>query len=144
MATKYYNWDGKFKWAKIHENQKDTKFNPDGVYNIAFYPKDKKTWTEIQKSGIRTQVKQDEDGEYISLSRRHKQQMGDDLVVLGPPSVFLNKEPFDGAIGNGSEGTVNVAIFDSRYGKGHRLNAINVTELIEYEGSDNHTLAMPF
>lgn len=151
MATTYHKWKGAFKWAKVHEGQKDTQFDERGWYSLNLYPQDKATWKDIDASGIKVKRRTDEDGEFIQLKRIHEGEIGGSHTVFGPPKVFIMTEdgpnPFGGAIGNGSKGVVNVALFDSRYGKGHRLNSILVTDLVEYEGGNGgnrEEMELPF
>lgn len=131
MATKFYTWSGEIKWAKVTEANKDTKYDEDGVYNVNFFPAN---FEAVKESGIQVEPKMDQEtGDlYFKLSRRHKQLIKKEVVEFGPPEVRYNKEPYTGPIGNGSKAMVNVAIFDTKKGKGHRLERITITDLVEY------------
>jgi hypothetical protein len=55
-----------------------------------------------------------------------------------PPKLTLNGEPFDDLVGNMSKGEVIISVYDTDMGKGHRLESVNVTDLVRYERpSDN-------
>jgi hypothetical protein len=128
-ATKFYNWSGRIKWAKVYDHNKDTKYDPEGIYTINFYPKDVEA---VKASGIQTSSREDEDGVYFTLRRKHEQLFGKKLEVLGPPEVKYQKLDYMDAIGNLSEVIINVAVFDTRKGKGHRLERVTITKLVEY------------
>ena len=137
MATKLFTIDGEARWAKV--------FTPDeynGVekYKINIIPATPKDWNTIKESGLRVSVKKDNDGkEYITLSRPKIGKKNDDgeefgggqPLVLGP-----DKEAFTKLIGNGSQVEVLFATYDTRMGKGHRLETVMVKEHIPYEPMD--------
>jgi hypothetical protein len=140
MATKHYEFTGKVKWAKLSEANKDTMFDPDGVYTLNLYPQDQKTWDIYADSGIRTHLrkdevtpKEDEDGKFITFRRKHKQMFSGEIQELGPPALTYEGDFFIGIVPNGSTITVRVAAFDSRKGIGHRLNSVVINELAELE-----------
>lgn len=137
MATKLFTIDGEARWAKV--------FTPDeynGVekFKINIVPSSPKDWNTIKESGLRVTVKKDPDGkEYITLSRPKigkidkdgKEFGGGAPLVLGP-----DKEPFDKLIGNGSLVEVLFATYDTRMGKGHRLETVMVKNHVPYEPMD--------
>lgn len=145
MSTKYYKWNGTFKWARVYPDDIDTDFIEEGEYHVNFYPDDE-SWDSIEESGLKLKKREDDDGSYITLRRRQEGERNGEIIVYGPPKVYLHAEPdFTGKIGNGSKGTVNVQVYDGRKGKGHRLNAINVTELVEYTpGTFDPSKELPF
>lgn len=125
------------KWVK---NQKpDTKFAP-AAYKMNLYL-DKASEAEYKKSGLKLKFKEDEDGKYLTLRRNEDK---------GKPFTFMkdSKDEFTGSIGNGSVLTVRVETYDTKsYGKGHRIEAIRVDKLVEYnpEGGTAPTKKpMPF
>ena len=134
MSTTNYELTGKVNWAKLREELKDTRFNKEGTYNIDFYPQSQRTWDIIERSGLQLKHSTSEDGEFLRIRRNHQGLVKGDLVTWGPPKVFLNGENFTGNIGNGSLVSINISVYDSVKGKGHRLNSVNVLELVEYEG----------
>lgn len=137
MPTKFYRFKGKVNWARVKEGQKDTKFDPGGVYNIDFYPNNVSRFIE---TGIQTQSREDEDGVFFKVKRYHEQFLNKESVIFGPPKITLNNGtgnvPFDGNIGNGSVVILDIAIFDTRKGKGHRVESLEILELVEYDGKE--------
>lgn len=135
MSQKTIVLSGIAKWAKVH--QPDTKFGK--KYTIDLYL-DNASWDVFKKSGSRLTVRQDEEGSFIKLSRNHDGTAKGEPVEYGPPAVFENdgKTKTSVNIGNGSEVTCRVEVYDSKYGKGTRLSAVKIDKLVEYEptGSD--------
>ena len=132
MTTTTVSLTGKISWAKLTPQNADKKFDPAGAYVLNFYPQSQKTWDTIQKAGLQLQTREDDMGKFITLRRRHEQVLKGETVVFGPPPVTKNSEPFTGLIGNGSLARVGLTTFDTRRGKGHRLNSVDILELVEY------------
>lgn len=130
MAQKTIVLTGTVKWAKVH--QPDTKFGK--KYTLDLYL-DAVSWDVFNKSGSRLTVRQDDDGRFVKLVRNHDGTAKGEPVEFGPPPVFEK----DGVtrtgvnIGNGSVITCKVEVYDSKYGKGTRLAAVRIDELVEYE-----------
>lgn len=114
-------------------------------YKVALYPTDE-SLDALKKSGSRTQVKTDSEGrKFINLRRDFEKDFKDGKGVqpLGAPKVV---HP-DGAefsieeatkIGNGTEATVRVTVYNAgSYGKGTRLDAVRIDNLVVYEGNGN-------
>lgn len=122
-----YFFSGTVKWAgkKLGKYDKYT-------YDVYL---DKPSLAVFKESGIRVSPKEDNDGNtFYKLSRNKDLTKKDGTVIdLGPPP-FLNADgsEYDGLIGNGSKVTVKVAVYDTGAGKGHRVEAIRVDELVEY------------
>jgi hypothetical protein len=132
MATKEIYLSGKIKWAKGLKDM-DEKFKS---YSAAFYPTDK-CMNEYKQLGLNTKFRMDDDGESFSIRRPDSKIFGDELRKFGPPEVFLEKDneqiPVDPYIvGNGSEVTIKLSVYDTGYGKGSRLEAVRVDYLIEF------------
>lgn len=131
MATEIHYFTGKAKWAKVHEP--DEKYNN---YQICLYM-DEDSRARYDKSGLRLKDREDEDGEYIQFRRNHEgYYKGEEAHVFGPPTV-LNEdgETITDLVGNGSDVTVKVEIYDTKMGRGHRMEAVRVNELVEYNGA---------
>jgi hypothetical protein len=141
MSTQILFLEGKAKWAKVHPGQEDIKFvDKEGKgkrSKIDLYPT-AEAMIIFKTSGGRKEVKQAEDGEFIQFSRTIDQELGKDGHILGFPEVVITKgdhiEPFTENIGNGSDVVLKVAIYDSKFGKGTRLEGVNVIKLVPYEG----------
>jgi hypothetical protein len=131
MATDIYYFKGTCKWAKVHKP--DEKY---GNYEINLYM-DPKSWELFNKSGLRLETREDEDGEYICFRRPQRKLIKGDLVEFDPPVVIFNDEKTDKLIGNGSTVTIKVSVYDTQKGKGHRLEKVRVDELVEYAGGNS-------
>lgn len=133
MANQIYYFRGVAKWAKVHEP--DKKFN---VYTLDLYL-DEPSWAAFKDSGLQLKVRDSEDGEYIKLRRDAERIIAGDVVQIGPPDVYLlkdgEKEKITSLIGNGSQVVCKVVVYDTDRGKGHRLEAMGVENLVEYEGA---------
>lgn len=151
MASKYITLKGKFKWTKIYEPD---EYSGDKRFIMNFYPEDGAEWEKFSKSGLQLKVKDDEDGKFITLRRPFKRLFGDDVVFFSPPEItgaftvqYKNskgevvrsykkgeEEPVRVGdaitIGNGSLGLVNICIYDTQKGKGHRLENIKILDLV--------------
>lgn len=142
MATRNVYLTGKAKWAKLTESNMDTKFGE--KYTIDVYLDDAGI-IALKSSGSRITIREDEEGKFVKLSKDHKRKVTDEdtgqLVdeILGPPDVGMGKDeegyliPFKELIGNGSTVEVKVAVYDSKFGKGTRLEAVNVLNHVPYE-----------
>jgi hypothetical protein len=132
MATKEIYLTGKIKWAKGLKDM-DEKFKS---YSAAFYPTDK-SMNEYKQLGLKTKFKMDDEGESFSIRRPHSKVFKEELKVFGPPEVFVEKDGEQTAVdpytvGNGSDVTVKLSVYDTGYGKGSRLEAVRVDNLIEF------------
>lgn len=120
---------GIVKWAKVHKP--DEKYQN---FSLNLYP-DKDTWAVFAESGIGVTPKEDDDGKFITLRRPVQKVIKGELVKFGPPAVFdKDKKDITDLIGNGSRVTVKVAVFDTIKGKGHRMEAVRVDDLVKYSG----------
>lgn len=133
MPTLYFR--GICKWAKVYKP--DPEYNN---YSVVLYP-DKESLKKYKESGLRLQIKEDDDGKNITFRRPHEKQINGENVVFGPPGAFLvtNKETSEyekttDLIGNGSDVVLKVSTYDAgSKGKGHRLEGILVYDLVKYE-----------
>jgi len=136
MATEYFYFRGKAKWAKIY--RPDPEYDN---YKINVYL-DKASMKLFEEAGTQLTPKDDEDGTYVAFRRDHSKMIKKELVTFGPPKVVdIDGNPVTESIGNGSEVVVKVAVYDGKKGKGHRLEAVQVTNLVVYDnggGSSNH------
>lgn len=135
MATKYVNLTGTTKWVNGKFGglfEADPKY---GNFSIRLYP-DPASWEKFKKSGLRLEPKTDDDGDFIVFRRPEQKLMNKELVVFGRPKVYFKEgvEPTR-AIGNGTTIEVNLAVYDTREGKGHRLEAVRVLDLVKFEAS---------
>lgn len=154
MATSYVNIKAKVKWAKLYEP--DSYAGQDN-YKINLYPVDDAEWEKFEKTGLGLKVKDDIDGRYFTVRRPTKKLIKDDLVIFAPPEitgkvnvkyvdengnrvrqynkgdkVTVTREGEPIAIGNESLVLANLSYYDTSKGKGHRLESINVLELVDF------------
>lgn len=156
MATTTLFFTGKTKWCKVRKP--DEKYD---TYQCPLYL-DASTENMYKDSGIQLKVHEDQDGKYVVFKRKHVEfnAFKKEQVTNGPPEIKIKRAKEyvafpDGLIGNGSLVTVKVEVYDTpRRGpgtKGHRLIAVAVEDLIEYNpeptapsGIDSPKIAMPF
>ncbi len=127
MATTYHKLSGEFAWVKV--------YTPDpeyGHYSIDLYM-DEPSWKKFHDLGLQLSVRTDKEGkEFVRFRRDHEKffKGQDEVTVFGPPEVTGT----DGEhrIANGSKGTIDIAVYTTKKGKGHRLNRVMVTEFIPY------------
>lgn len=128
MTTQYIDVKGTTMWAKVVNP--DTKYVPHKykVPLILSQPELKK----VKDSGITLRPKKTEDGVLVTFTRPVSKNIKGVETEFGPPEVLMDGKPYDGFIGNGSEVTLNVSVYDTPLGKGHRLNKVIVHKLVEY------------
>lgn len=143
MTTKVHYFRGKAKWAQLGLGPKPEE-NADKEYeawkmNLYF---DEDSMAEFRDSGIRLTIKEDDDGRYVTFRRPFSKKIGDELVKFEAPAVKTKEgEPFTNYLGNGSDVIIKVLSFDTRKGKGHRLEAVQVLEVVEYVKDSSNGLA---
>ena len=159
MATEWHNIKAKLKWVKVYEPD---EYAGAKRWMVNAYPYDGKEWEKVQKSGIQTQPKEDADGKYITLRRATTKVFKDDLVVFCPPEVTgavevtyvddsgekirsytkgeykgnINMKGEKQNIDNGSVAIVNFCTYDTKQGKGHRLESLKILDLVQRENEE--------
>lgn len=128
MSTQYYKLSGMCKWAKVRKP--DPEYNN---YTINVYL-DEPSLQKFRESGMTMTPKADEDGEYITFRRPVEKLMKGEVVKFSAPPLFEadGKTEFEGLIGNGSNVEIKVTVFDTKKGRGHRLEGVRVLKLVEY------------
>jgi hypothetical protein len=154
---KYY-FKGKTKWAKVYDTPKDDTFKDKkgrsitkpAAWSLDLYMDDASI-AAYKKSGIQRKIREDADGhEYVSFERPLKRMIKDEEITLDPPTILDSENnPYEGSarIGNDSVITISVDVYDSKMGKGCRLEAIRIEELVEYTKdavSEDTPVDMPF
>ena len=156
MAERILKLNGKVNWVKVQEDNLD---NADGRFpgppkaSLDFYP-DEASLILLTTSGSRVEVKENEEGKYVKLKRNKTRSYTDKKTKqvieedMGLPyvSMGVNEDgtiiPFHGLVGNGSTATVKVTVYDTKaYGKGTRLEALNIEDLVEYTPSAKERVA---
>lgn len=127
MASNYYYLSGKAKWAKL--------FKPDDKYKnwqIQVYL-DAASMKQYDESGMTMAKKQDDDGVFVTFRRPEAKVIKDELVKFDPPTVLdTDGNKLEQLVGNGSDVTIKVIVYDTMKGKGHRLEAVKVNKLVPY------------
>jgi len=151
MATKYYEFTGPVRWAKVWPGQVDTKFqtpNAGGNWSVIMTLDDAEA-KRYNALGTKTQALSEEDVMIAGLKAKKKGKessavKGDvtfrrnerhpKLGELGSPAV--SGVPEGTPIGNGSICTVKAEVYDYTYegspGFAARLSSLHVNELVEY------------
>jgi len=127
---------GEAYWA--HVITPNTKFNPDGEWSIEVCNLDKENKNIAETDGLTIKNKGDERGDFVTLKQYARTKDGMPRAIAVKDSN-RNIFPADKRVGNGSK--VNVSYFPKEYTvygggvKGY-LNAVQVTDLIEYKMDD--------
>ena len=124
MTTATVYLTGEAHWAKLKK--------PDDKYNnwCIDLKLDEEGMLAFKKSGMQLKINEGK----IKLRRPVQRLIKGDLVKFDPPSLLdENNDPLDVLVGNGSRVTCKVSVYDTQKGKGHRLDAVRVEDLVEYE-----------
>lgn len=143
MATKTIELTGILEWAKLFESNRDQgeyDVETDGATTVTLLMEDD-VFASMKNEGVRKQGKKDPDGKgvRVTFKRPWADQFGRDWAA-GAPQVFtpsgdhwaLDK---DGLIGNGSVGVVYLDVYDTKMGKGCRLQGVQVIDHVSFEGA---------
>lgn len=126
--TAYYEFSGIAKWAKLHTP--DKKFQN---YEIDLFVDDE-TLKAIKATGVQLKVREDKDGQFIKFRRPASKKRKDKLVEMGPVKVIKDGKRFTEEVGNGSEVTVLIQVYDTMKGPGHTLEMVKIDKLVAYDG----------
>lgn len=144
MSAQLIELEGIASWAKVFENNRDMNkdFHGEGGAYTIEVQLEKEELDKLTKSGSRLKPKLREDGISINFKRKHNHEsiaeFGGAPKVVGP-----DKKPLDKHIGNGSRVKVYVSVYDTKLGKGTRLEGVHVLDLVEYE-SEGSGIQLPF
>ena len=142
MSTTTITLEGKALWPKLKAGQEDTKFRP--KFTLGLIPTQASiNLMKEHKLGLKFQESKDGGEPSVNVSRYidknpdFKDSIGN-LCGNPPKVVDKDKKPYNGIIGNGSDVTVKIDVYDTKYAnKGHRLVAVMVNNLVEYVPQDN-------
>jgi hypothetical protein len=123
MAVKTIYITGTCKWAKLTGN--DDKFKR---WSISVFP-DEPSWAVYHNCGLELKEREDEDGKFLQLGRPYSKIIKGEMVDFEEPEVH-GSSPEE--LGNGSNVTCKVVVYDTVKGKGHRLEAVRVNSLVKY------------
>jgi hypothetical protein len=149
MASNTYYITGTAQWAKVfaHNKDKNEDFHgPGGAYVVDLVV-DKEELDGFVATGARTTPKTTDNGMTIKFKRKHT-NLGIPAFGGPPQVVDAEKNAWDGTlIGNGSTLELAYTVYDSKTGKGSRLEGVRVIELVELppmEGEDSAVAKLPF
>lgn len=134
MTAQHITLTGEAHWAKVFEHNKDKHeafHGPDGAYTVDMLL-DKEELDKLTQAGSRLKPKITEEGVVIKFKRKHTHPAG--ISELGGPPRVVDSEgnPWEGGlIGNGSKVQIIVEVYDTKMGKGTRLEALKVVDLVE-------------
>lgn len=140
MATQYLTFRGKAFYCKPYEAQIDRAFEDKEEGRFANWNTglllDDDTLAVYNALKL-SQVKVKADNQVTFKRAEFQKQKDGSLKVLGPPKVTLPEgAPENAAIGNSSDISISVEVFDYTYkgrpGKAARWNSVTVHELVEY------------
>lgn len=143
MATKTIELTGTLEWAKLFESNRDTgeyDVETDGATTITLLMEDD-VFKAMQSEGVRKQGKPDPEGRGVRVTfKRPWKDKFDRDWASGPPVVFTPSGTSwdldtDGLIGNGSVGVVFLDVYDTKMGKGCRLNGVQVIDHVTFESA---------
>ena len=148
MPSNTYYITGTAQWAKVfaHNKDKNEDFHgPGGAYVVDLIV-DKEELDGFVSTGARTTPKTTLEGVTIKFKRKHTHPTI--ASFGGPPQVVdANKDAWDGTlIGNGSTVEIAYTVYDTKMGKGSRMEGMRVIEHIELppmEG-DSAVAKLPF
>lgn len=138
MSAELLELEGIANWAKVYETNRDKNedFHGEGGAYTVDVLLEKEELDKLTKSGSRLKPKMVDEGIAIRFKRKHIHPAGIEELGGPPKVVGPDKEPINCLIGNGSKVKVYVSIYDTKMGKGTRLEGMQVVDLIEYESEN--------
>lgn len=139
MATQTYYWSGTARWAKVYDKGDEAFQNWQIELSL-----DEPSKRLFDESGSKLEPKKTDEGEFIKIRRPWEKKFGEKLVQFDPPTI-LDKDgnETDVLIGNGSKVTVKVEVYDTKKGKGTRLEAIRIDNLVPYAKPVEDKVVLP-
>ena len=132
MASEMIYLKGKANWAKLFPHYKDKNedfHGPGGAYTVDLIVEQE----ELEKytsTGGRVRPRVTDEGVVLKLKRKHTHHIED---FGGTPQVVdKDGNDWDGTmLGNGTEVEAAITVYDSKTGKGTRLEGVRVLDLVE-------------
>ena len=148
MASTMNKLTGTAMWAKVfpHNKDKNEDFHgPGGAYVLDLIV-DQQGEQEFLATGARTTPKVTDEGVAIKFKRKHTHHIED--FGGSPQVVDADNNDWDGTlIGNGSTVEVAYTVYDTKMGKGCRLEGVRVIDHVELpplEGGEGGAKKLPF
>jgi hypothetical protein len=128
MATVEVSFEGGLNYVFAN------RLNKFGKHSVNFYPKDAETRKAVKAAGLRSGIKEDQNGNFYYVFRRDP-----DNKYSGGPVLLVDTEGNEVTkpLAEGTEGIVYLDVYDYNsdehgQGKGGRLKKIVITKLVEY------------
>lgn len=133
MTTQLFYLEGTVNWAKVQEPVLKYGSKTETEWQLDFKPDDEAAFKATSSQ------KKLKDG-FAKLGRNTIRFKDGGEVAESPPTILLRNEdgeniPYGGLIGNGSKAIVKIAVYDTRLGKGTRLEGLVVLDLVAYDGA---------
>jgi hypothetical protein len=133
MATKEVFLSGKTKFAHFHQPDKF------GFWSVNIYLDDasKVEWAKLRQLGIMNRLRKDDEGDYVTLRRPVEKKIRGTMTKMEPVYLFKDGIPYLGMIGNGSDVTCTITVYNYRkpqtqeQGTAIRLAAVRIHNLVE-------------
>lgn len=108
--SEYYFLQGKVSWFRPKVANKWNKWSVQLHPNTAAL----EIVRDLQTKGLKNQFKKDDDGYYLNISRPvTKTTATGKVLTFQPPETFdSDGKPFDGNVGNGSDATIKVEVYE--------------------------------
>lgn len=140
MQSEEMTFKGKLSWVRMVQPNKFDK------WSLTLHPdaESLKKISVLQKEGIKNQLKIDDDGNYLQISRPTTIELRRGVKTPVSQPVITNSDgsPMEGvAVGNGSDGIVTCEVYShpvpntDKRAKAMRLLSLEVTNLIPFEMS---------
>ncbi len=129
MSAKTYYFAGPVKWAKVYTHNHD-EYGGVEFASIDVYM-DEENLERFQSSGSQLKLREDEEGAFVKFRRNIENPINPDWGGV-PQVIDTEGDSFMELIGNGSVCTIKVTVYDTKMGKGTRLETVRVDEHVEY------------
>lgn len=133
MATTYLYLSGQAYWTKLYPENCD-EYNGEKNAQLELVL-DAAQLKALKAHGSKANPRINDEGKMCVKLRRKIEHK---IPELGGFPTVLDAEgnPFNKLIGNGSDVTVKVSIYDTPQAKGTRLESVRVDKLVEYKVED--------
>ena len=148
MASTMNKLTGTAMWAKVfpHNKDKNEDFHGVGGAYVLDLIVDQQGEQEFKATGARTNPKVTDEGVAIKFKRKHTHHIED--FGGAPQVVDADGNDWDGTlIGNGSTVEVAYTVYDTKMGKGCRLEGVRVVDHVELpplEDGEGGAKKLPF
>jgi hypothetical protein len=149
MSTELFEFEGIASWARVFEQNRDMdkRFHGDydGLCSIDL-EMDKEEYDKFIATGSRTSGKPGENGIIVKFKRKFAHAFAGGAPKVAKADGTLWKLEEDGLIGNGSRVKVFATVYDTKIGKGTRLEGVQVLEHVPFESERKEStgIKLPF